>query len=182
MNTKQLRLTLDMHGIDYHAWGTTKGSKPLRRLLEELLSGETLLEETSSGLRRIIRVSSVDVFTQIGNVAHRLVEVEQRFHYGRIRKREELSSSISEKLLPGEMPEEAARRGLAEEVQLRNPAIPLTYLGEQIVEQDSPSYPGLRTEYRLSNFRIELSVEQAALLQLDEMQEDKMSVFEWRTL
>ncbi len=129
-------------------WGRGS-SKSVTALWAELLSGESQLEEDPP--RRIVSV--VQVIIRRNEFV--LVEAGQELEGGRQRGRWQLPS---EKMHPGEAPEQAALRGLQEELgtSAERVAIVSGSLESWQWERDSISYPGLRTCYRFH--RVEATV------------------------
>lgn len=127
--------------IDFSQWGTGP-AKTVENLWDEIINGETYLQDNPP--LRIIQV--VQVFIRRGNLI--LIEAEQEFGHGGTRSR---NLPPSEKIKPGETYLEAAIRCLQEELGAVPQDItvdPSTYRQTQTIK-DSPSYPGLATEYVL---------------------------------
>lgn len=143
-----LEAWLQRQQVSVEEWGRGS-SKSIAALWAELLSGESQLEEDPP--RRIVSV--VQMIIRRNELV--LVEAGQELEGGRQRPRWQLPS---EKMHPEEKPEQAALRGLQEElgVAAEDVAIAPGSLESWEWERDSISYPGLRTCYRF--YRVEATV------------------------
>jgi len=175
----ELAETLKMHGIDVLAWGKGK-AKTVEQLYNEIAVGETqLIEGADQALFREVIVAKGEVtYLDAAGVTHRLIEQKQVFTDGRKRTRE-LDTAISEKMKFGENPDESIIRGVEEELGISGP---ITATSDVVREQleDSPSYPGLQTRYRLHYYRIVLDSSQYRLDGYVEKQPDKSTFFTWQ--
>jgi 8-oxo-dGTP pyrophosphatase MutT (NUDIX family) len=147
-SAEELENWLRAHEVDVDSWGTG-GSKTVATLWSELHHGESQLKSTP--LRRLVTVVRV-IIRRDERV---LVETAQDFDDGRRRYR---LQPPSEKMRPGEPPEQAAIRCLQEELGVTAGDVWLapgsTRRWER--ERESVSYPGLRTCYRF--YSIEANV------------------------
>ncbi|MCB8967369.1 MAG: NUDIX domain-containing protein [Ardenticatenaceae bacterium] len=135
--------------IDIDAWGGN-GAKRIADLWEELQCGDCFLQDDPP--LRSIHLAEV-IIERDGK---RLIEAEQELGDGTRRQRR---IPPSEKMRPDEDILLAALRGLREELQVSPEAItllPQTHWQRQR-ELDSPSYPGLPTQYTIH--RIEAVVD-----------------------
>ena len=146
-----LEAWLERRQVSVAEWGRGS-SKSLAALWAELLSGESRLEGDPP--RRIVSV--VQMISRRGELV--LVEAGQELEDGRQRGRWQLPS---EKMHPEEEPEQAALRGLQEElgVAAEDVSIVAGSLESWQWERDSISYPGLRTCHC---FRVEALLPPAA--------------------
>lgn len=139
---------LQRQRVSVEAWGRGS-SKSVGALWAELQRGESHLEEEPP--RRVVSV--VQTIVRRGDLV--LVETAQEMEDGRQRRRWQLPS---EKMHPGEDPQDTALRGLHEELGAAVAAI--SFVPGSVEswqwERDSISYPGLRTRYRF--FRVEAVV------------------------
>jgi hypothetical protein len=147
-HTSSLEIWLKRQQVPVEAWGLGS-SKSVAALWAELQSGES--ELTADPPRRIVSVVQI----VIRRDEYVLVEAGQELEDGRQRARHRLPS---EKMHPGESPEETALRGLREELGVAAEAV--SFVAGSVEswqwEQDSISYPGLFTCYRY--FRVEVDV------------------------
>jgi ADP-ribose pyrophosphatase YjhB (NUDIX family) len=171
---------LTAHGVDVQQFG--QGSaKTVSHLLRELREGEATLHLTADGkiLRHALGATlHVQATDPDSGRQLTLVEDHQRFHDGRVRRRK-LPGSVGEKMSPGETPEQAAVRALAEELDIHVPV----ELGPSTLETkttDSQSYPGLITRYDFYHFTVTLPSEAFRPDGYVEVQSDKQTVFVWR--
>lgn len=137
----QLENWLHQHHIDYTGWGYGR-AKTTAQLLQELQRGETTL--ATNPPRRIVH--TVMIIIRRGN--HILLETEQIMADGRRRYR---TLPPSEKIQAGETYQQAAQRGLCEELGRQPHQIqlhPATYRQTQRT-QDSDSYPNLLANYHI---------------------------------
>jgi hypothetical protein len=145
----QLVAFLAAAGVDVAAWRHPH-SNTVADLLAELAAGECrLFTEPPRRELTIIRL----VVVRGGRV---LIEAELIETPGR---RQTRGREPSEKVLPGETPEAAARRGLREELGCPDEAIRV--LGVSGPRRDTrastPSYPGLRSDYRVFDVGCEVA-------------------------
>ncbi|KAJ4830888.1 hypothetical protein Tsubulata_011112 [Turnera subulata] len=132
----------------FAAWGVKPGTKNVHNLWLELAEGETsLLADTTPPIRSL-NVVTARILGPNGTV---LVESRQELSDGSVRDR---CRPLSEKMKPGENPEEAAFRAIREElgsVLMDSGVIrivPGSYM-EKVEERGSVSYPGLPARYVL---------------------------------
>lgn len=158
-NINELAAALTAASIDVKLFGQGK-AKELEDLFEEVRSGETILEQVGDGaLRRVVTVAKAEV--RYGDL--RLREEKQTFkgdRLGQSRSRwgELAPFAVQEKFLPGEEPATALRRALAEELSIAEDGVTsVTHLRDWEEGINSPSYPGLKTVYRLHGYRVELA-------------------------
>lgn len=134
----ELRRWLADNKIDIAGWGTD-GTKTVDNLWNELANGEAQLLDAPP--LRVVEV--VEIFIQNGNRV--LKELEQEFGSGERRSRDRLPS---EKMKPDERCLTAALRCLAEELDVDEHNVTFTETDEPVKALiDSPSYPGLKTQY-----------------------------------
>ncbi|MBX3060936.1 MAG: NUDIX domain-containing protein [Anaerolineae bacterium] len=133
-----LALWLATWGVDMSLWGKD-GNKTAVDLWLELHHGDCIMQGPPP--LRVVRVVQV-VIQQGGKV---LIEAAQEMSDGRLRSRRFFPS---EKMKPGEPPAAAALRCLHEELGVAlEQVVILSEGGAQTEKGDSPSYPGLQTEY-----------------------------------
>ena len=170
---------LRQFGIPVDRWG--KGSaKTVASLLNEIKVGETTLTEDGRELLRRTGFVALTVTYQGENGEQELYEKEQVFRDGRRRARS-MDWSASEKLLREENPEAAVNRLLDEELSEIAAGIEkIKSTGETQEIKESPSYPGLKTEFTRYNFNGELGDSlfrpEGYILQ----EPDKTTHFAWR--
>jgi hypothetical protein len=145
---------LMIHGIaNDKKWGTG-GAKTYRDLTDEINKGECYLRIDDHGLTRVTRVVRMEITDQeLG----RLLEVRQVFPDGRTRERNKVPSG---KLNSTEDPETGMLREMKEELRLVGTDPDVFSWSEPEMRREaneSPSYPGLRSEYELHTFQITLS-------------------------
>ncbi|MBK8988480.1 MAG: NUDIX domain-containing protein [Chloroflexi bacterium] len=130
---------LAARGIDTSAWGTG-AAKSVADLWEELRGGDCTLADNPP--RREVAVVQIT----IRRGACVLLEIEQEMENGRFRARNHLPS---EKIKTGEALDSAARRCLQEELAVAETAVTWLPHTDPPYQQiaDSPSYPGLLTNY-----------------------------------
>lgn len=164
--------------IDTSTWGTGQ-TKTVAHLHEEIQSGETILTpgENDKLLREVI-VGNADIFYQSPNgKKYRLKEDKQVFKDGRERRRN-LGHAVSEKMKADEEPIVAMIRGIQEELGI-NSELKLVKLGTEILQEPSPSYPGLESNYVFHTFEVTLTDEQFNPAGYVEEQTDKSTYFVW---
>lgn len=139
-SSESLARWLADHDVDVSLWGRD-GNKTAVDLWQELQEGDCIMHGPPPV--RLVRVVQV-IIQQEGQV---LIEGAQEMGDGRMRSR---NFYPSEKMKPGEPPAAAALRCLQEELGIApSQVIVLSEASAQTEEGDSPSYPGLKTQYHL---------------------------------
>jgi ADP-ribose pyrophosphatase YjhB (NUDIX family) len=174
-----LKNRLERAGVSTSEWGKGE-AKTLRHLVQELKEGDCLLVEVDGKLIRTVTVGGADVLFETREEAYRLIEEKQVFTDGRERRRN-LGCAVSEKMKPGEDPLQAMSRGIREELGI-NDEIALLYDGESAQTIESPSYPGLTSQYINHRFTAFLTAEQFKSDGYVEVQGDKSTFFTWQKL
>lgn len=162
------------HGINTDNWSHELGKKSIIDLQAEIDSGEARLELIEGILTRIVNVVAIVVNVRLGDKLFILVEDQQIFFTGAIRQRG--LRNISEKLKPGETPLAAAHRALQEEIGLDFDGEWIS-IGEEMKQQNSPSYPGLNSCYQIFNYQIILAAPDLSKLRFAEVMSEKISLF-----
>lgn len=141
---------LKLRRIDTSQWGSGSGLKSICDLWEEIMAGESEIEDNPP--IRIVRV----VKFIIRKGARILIEAH-RDPYGA--PLGYCFSIPSEKIKRGEVPIEAVIRGLKEELNVPKESINFIHTEPNIDEEfrESKSYPGLYTKYELYLFDIEVN-------------------------
>ena len=136
---EKLKEWLTLNEIDISKWGTGD-TKSVENLWDELVNGDIqLLDNPPSRVVNVVEVS-------IRRDNYVLIEAEQEFDDGKKRTRDRLPS---EKIKVGEDHSDAALRCLEEELGIdrKNVILAKTTGKPQKVFTDSPSYPGLATQF-----------------------------------
>jgi hypothetical protein len=179
---KDLVTLLGAHNIPLEQWGIGK-AKTVDHLLQELEEGETRLTVQNGGLVRISVGVGLNVHVHVDGVPYRLFEKEQRFSDGRTRTRD-LSTSLGEKLKPGEDPERAVYRALREELGIKgDPRFLRQFLFGRTLEtkeRPSDSYPGIRSHYTLHVFEFIMPPQHYRAEGYREVRPDQTTVFVWK--
>jgi hypothetical protein len=170
----ELETLLNHHHLDITNWSHNLGTKNIQDLHNEILRGETILEIRENQLVRITQISSIEVLVKMGEKTFTLIEDKQIFFTGAIRKRG--LRNLSEKIGHNETPELAAYRALAEEIGLKT-GKQLVFIGETEIENESLSYPGLYSRYRIFNYQINLDKQDLELMRFSEYQQQKITFF-----
>lgn len=178
LTLESLNAYLISHQVPTSEWGKGE-SKKLEHLLKELNKGECKLIESEDGsLVRVVRGVGINIFYKSGEgKLLKLKEDRQVFSDGRTRRRV-LSTSVGEKLQPGETPEQAATRTLEEELQIFG----YSFSDYETVDKDlviSTSFPGLYTRNTIHVFDRFLEDKDFREEGYIEIQEDKTSYFLW---
>ncbi len=159
MNIDELRQACIRGGIEVAKFGTGK-AKTLENLLEEVTTGETVLEEQGGKLVRTISVLGVNVYYEAPDgKRYRLIEEKQVFNKGSRERARKLEVSLGEKLLPGESPDEVAvSRAIREELKINDGYIITKDPSfEKKETRLSESYPGLESIYKVYRFVVQLA-------------------------
>lgn len=138
----QLRKELLASGVEVSSWGIG-ATKRVDDLAAEIDAGEgiVMIDDETGEITRFIESIALDVLTSTRGNTYHLVEDRQEFANGAIRRRY-LSTSLGEKILPGESYDEAARRAMCEELGILA-VVSLTYDGNEYIDRVSRSYPGI---------------------------------------
>ena len=178
ISISELQQKLLAAGIDVSQYGKGQ-AKTLADLQQEIEKGETLLATDKEGkLYREVRVCGVDIFyISPEGKKYRLKEEKQVFKDGRERRRD-LGQAVSEKMKPGENPEEAALRGIKEELGIAD-NIKLEDFSDDKQILVSPSYPGLKSEYNRYVFKTILNENQFKPEGYTEEEGGKTTYFVW---
>ena len=180
-NIETLKTQLNNVGIDISVWGTGK-AKTIEHLMKEIEDGETILTTNENGeLVRLLTVAGADIYyTSKDGKRYRLKEEKQIFKDGRERQRN-LGQAISEKIKQNEDPEIAIARGIKEELGIES-KIDLEKIENTKNTVESPSYPGLKTEYSIHKFKAVLNDEQFNPNGYTEIQDGLTTYFVWEEI
>lgn len=178
IDTDALMRQLEDAGIDTSKWGIGQ-FKTLAHLQKEIEDGETTLESNENGeMLRKVELCSADVYSSTPDgIKYRLKESRQVFKDGRERQRN-LKQAVNEKMKIGENYREAMIRGIKEELSIEGD-INLKEIGTEQELVDSPSYPGLKSQFVWHMFDIELDDSQFNPSGYTEIQSDKSTFFIW---
>lgn len=179
MNIQELEDYLRSHQVPIDSWGEGE-SKTLVHLLAELDAGESHLLEKDGSLLRIENGVAVNVLYEMEGQKLILHEVMQVFADGRPRKRD-LSTSIGEKVKPGESLAAAAQRALDEELGIIGVAL-TNCRDEDRPPLPSRSFPGLMSKRTITIYDCYLNPDQYNPEGYIEHQLDKTTYFVWRPL
>ncbi len=174
----QIKQKLEKHGISTENWGVGK-AKTLEHLVKEVLAGETHLVESGNELLRRVEFVHVEVYFSKDGVTFQLIEDRQEFSDGRTRRRG--LSGVSEKMSPNENVMNAITRALREELGVTH-STDIEYIGREDETIDSPSYPGLKTEYKKHEGSVNLSERDFNPSGYIEVQKDKKTFFVWKQI
>lgn len=190
LTPKSLTDFLRTNHIPVEKWGTGD-AKTVEHFLKEIQDKETILVPGENGeLLRRVNVTGVNViYVDFKGNTYRLHEEKQVFHDGRVRQRT-LEASLTEKMVPGETPEEAAYRALEDELQQLTDRFGKGWsqklrLSEFVVKNvpvESPSYPGVKSEYVLHTTEVKLPFEFYRPIGYQELQKDKTNYFVWERI
>ncbi len=138
---------LDSIGIDVSQWGMNSTKTP-ENLWDEYVRGEVSFQANPP--RRIVSV----VIIIISRDDMILLEVEQEFHNGKRRSR---NQPPSEKIKPGEDLHDAVLRCLHEELGLKAAQIDFdeSHYKREEETRESPSYPGFMTRYTMYTVEVQ---------------------------
>lgn len=180
--SNQLEVTIEdvtkvfkTHGIPLEKWGQEK-AKTVKHLAQEIVDGETTLVIENGNMLRKVELVQVDVRFLTAGIEYVLKEDRQVFSNERVRRRN--LTGVSEKTIPGENPLDSAKRAISEELQIDEP-IEITYQGTEIFRSESPSYPGLTSEYKKHKMLAYLPETAFHAEGYSEEQGDKTTYFVW---
>jgi len=148
MTTREsIKAQLQSWGLDLSRW--RDAHRALESLAREVNAGETVLDDEAR-LRRI-KIARMVVRDDQGRTLIEHGVIEQGVFYARGRE-------PAEKAFPGESPEQTGTRGLCEELAIDASRTTCLSVGRPFIDvQESRSYPGLVTEYAITDvsFRVE---------------------------
>ncbi len=153
--------------------------KSVSTLYREIENGECILGIQEEKLHRRVDVVSIKCFyTNEESQRFQIFEEKQVFKNGTERQRG--FKFVAEKLQLNETPEDGAKRGLAEELQIAGPDVHVVVLVEENTceKKESSTYKGIQCSYNKYCFSCEIP----ALFYKDlyiEKQEDKSTFFTW---
>ena len=157
-------------------------AKTVSHLLSEIQNGDCELVEENNGLIRRVHVVNLSVSAQFDGKIHTLIEDRQVFNEGtsqeRIRKRRDLGGAVSEKIHSSEDPDAAVPRAIHEELGIEG-NVNFNKTRSEDIDRDSPSFPGLRTQYRAHYYSATLTGDQIHKKGYKEVQPDKTTYFVW---
>ncbi len=177
---RQLKVRLDLFGIDSANWGSG-ATKTIEHLQEEIDDGETRVIEENGKLIRELRVVSANVYCEVLNELHVMVEKEQRFANGGVRQRSDVES-VGEKVIASESFPEAILRAMSEEIDVpedRLQDLDLAFRHEDVKERESGSYPSLMSRYVMGFYDIKMPTDLYRET-YEEVQDDKITIFGWK--
>lgn len=158
------------------------GAKTVQHLLTEVQDGESLMSIDSEGkLFREVSVLWLDVLCMREDGVYALREDRQEFRDGRV-KRRNLSSSLGEKLKPGELPQDAVTRALAEEIGFNGEVTELYSLGHEETTRTPDNYPGLETDYHFHKYLTVIPAQAFCPDGYIEHQSDKTNYYVWERI
>ena len=163
-------------GIDLSLWGEG-GAKTLDHLVREIECGEAELVECNGELTRRITALGIDVCCRTADGMKILRQSHQEFRDNRVRE-SHISTSIGEKLKPGEDETEGVMRALREELGIDG-IVTAGRVGEELLERPSRSYPGLSTKLRLIAYAVLIDPGNYNPDGFKECQDDKITYFVW---
>ena len=161
-------------------------AKTVHHLFKEVQEGESMMSVDAKGnVTREVSVLWVDVFCSLSNGdLYRLTEDRQVFKDGRKDnvKRRTLSTSLGEKLKPGEDPAEAVERAIAEELGIEDGLETVHFVGTEDAEHTPDTYPGLKSFYH--NFKYAAVISETAFNPEGyiEDQSDKTNYYVWEKI
>lgn len=161
--------------IDANKW-----VKSPELLYKEIKENDCRLSIEKGELLRRVDVIRVKCFyTNPEGERFQLVEEKQVFKNGKVRNRG--FNFVGEKLKEGEDPKLGALRGLAEELKIAGPNVQVKSLEEEntSVTLESPTYLGIKSNYRTYNFAYEVPEEEfkPSYVEIDEGSKD--TYFSW---
>lgn len=169
-----LNQVLKDHNIDTGKW-----VKSPQSLYKEIKAGECQLGVANGQLVRSVNVVAVRCFFENDEgQKFQLQEEKQVFNNGNVRNRG--FKHIAEKLQADEKPQEAALRGLAEELQVQGPDVSVVPLEEanSFVTTESPTYSGILSSYNTYVFLSKIAPQHYQETYIEEG-EDKKTYFNW---
>lgn len=179
-SVEALSSLLQQHSIPIELWGQGR-AKTVGHLFRELSEGDTELVVLGQELLRQVAFVNIDVYAEFDGALHRLREDKQVFDEGlpseRTRVRE-MIGAVKEKLHRSERPENVVQRAVQEELQVGG-KISNRKLRDEDLDEESPSYPGLRSKYKAHYFRADLRGDQINRGGYKEVQQDKTTYFVW---
>jgi hypothetical protein len=164
-------------GVNIDSWGKGE-AKSLGDLQKEIDEGESVLINEDEKLLRKVTVCTANVYyLSPDHKKYRLKEGRQVFKDGRERRRA-LPQGVSGKMKAYEDPRNAMAREIKEELGLEG-EVSLVDIGSDIKTINSPSYPGLQSQYLHYYFDSILTDQQFKFEGYIEEQDGLMTYFNW---
>lgn len=180
-DSESLRQLLEGHGFDTAQWGVG-ATKTVDALWTEVEEGETEIVLLDGELVRRTSVAAINVTARsTDGVQYHLREEKQVFMNGSERRRN-LITSLAEKIKPGEDTLAATLRALHEELGIVISPANVTYSGEQVLEKNSQTFGGIRTQLLLKIAQVEIATQDFNPDGYVERQPDKSVYFTWEAI
>lgn len=178
---ERLQQLLTQNHIDTSGWGAGS-AKTLEHLLKEVQEGESTLIVEDGRLVRVLEALDIKVrCTLPDGTTKELYEDRQEFTDGRIRRRDQLTGSLGEKIKSGETPNsDSVRRALAEELGFEVDDGHINMDDIRSEERETMSYPGLLTRYTFYAYGVDLPQDLYVAGGYSEQQPDKTTYFCWK--
>lgn len=168
-NQSDLENLLQKHNIDTSCW-----IKPVSELWKEIQNGESILVEKNGTLKRRVHVANVVCrFRDL-----QLYEEKQVFKNGTTLRRG--FKCVSEKIMGDENPQDAAKRGLQEELGIPVGEVEVLCCGIAQSNMCSETYTGLKSQCMRYEFECEIP-EKWFKDEYVEVQESKSTYFKWES-
>jgi len=183
LETERLEHLLALKKIDTSAWKTEQGNKTVKHLATELLQGDAVLEnlEGEGEPMRVAHVVNLYVYAVVNGQKMQLIEDRQVFNDAEAKVRERGMEFLSEKKKINEDLGDACKRALSEEIQLDSKT-DIVFLGSYDKVKESPSFPGLKSAYKIFDAETTLAEDQYNPEGYLEVQRDKTTYFVWKAL
>jgi len=162
VSEEALKRMMEDHGVDTSKFGNRGGSKTnaakeFKDFVAEVQSGQSMLMVDATKHKNVVRVVDV-VLLRIcyrGDSKYERYLVKTSELYPDSRKRENMNQVVGTKKLPHESSRETAMRLLRDRLGLPQTAISFDWTRKEVFETDeeSASYPGVRTVYRKEIFQ-----------------------------
>lgn len=181
INIDKLPSYLVSFGIPIQSWGSGD-AKTILHLQNELQENDCELIVVNGKLIRRVSFVNISVTAEFDGSLHNLVEKKQVFDEGtkneRVRMRTRIEGSVKEKIHISEDPTEAATRAIGEELGIDNTFPKL--ISSKDIEEESPSYPGLPTQYHAYYYQVTLEGKQININGYKELRNGITSYFVWK--
>jgi len=153
-----IRHMLETHGISTAKFGQGQ-AKSFSEFVQEVQGGQARLMLDASKHKNVVRVVDIVLLRIVHSGAKKMYLVKTSEKYPDGRQRNDINQLVGTKKLPHENGMQTAQRIVAERLNMAPADIQFNFKRKECFEEDeeSPSYPGVRTVYRKEIFEGTLS-------------------------
>jgi len=146
-SVEELRMLLDRYSMDTSQWTKTEYN-----LLEEIINGESFLEEEDGKLIRVVKIANLVIRRMDGKTLRESYQMKDG------KRKDKKNGNLTEKIGSSESALVGIERGVIEELgdEKGSSVINIQQLGDEISEiNPSDSYRGMKCVYKVNRFSAE---------------------------